>query len=68
MIERDMLKGPWVRGDQFSICDPYLFTVAGWLKSDGVDVARFPKVADHYARMSADAVVQKVLAAQNAAA
>jgi glutathione S-transferase len=67
LIERDMLEGPWVLGGRFSICDVYLFTVAGWTKSDGVDMHRFPKVADHYARMSADPVVEKVLAAQNAA-
>ena len=62
-----MIESPWVMGEQFSMCDPYLFTVAGWMKSDGVDIARFPKVAEHHARMSADPVVVKVLAAQNAA-
>lgn len=67
MIEQHMIKGPWVLGEQFSMCDPYLFTVEGWMKSDGVDIARFPRVADHHARMSADPVVVKVLAAQNAA-
>src|SRR5947209_4517087 len=24
LIERDMLKGPWVMGDTYTICDPYL--------------------------------------------
>jgi glutathione S-transferase len=67
-IERHLLKSPWVMGERFSMCDPYLFTVASWMKSDGVEMGRFPKVADHYARMSADPVVEKVLAAQNAAA
>jgi glutathione S-transferase len=62
LIERQMLKGPWVLGEQFSICDPYLFTLAGWLKGDGVDIARFPKVADHFARMNGDERVRKVLA------
>jgi len=67
MIERHMFEGPWVLGDRFSICDPYLYTVASWMESDGVDRSDFPKVADHYARMSADPIVRKVLAAQNAA-
>lgn len=40
MIEREMLKGPWVMGDQYTICDPYLFTLAQWLEKDGVDPAR----------------------------
>ncbi len=66
LIEREMLKGPWVLGEQFSICDAYLFTIAGWLKGDGVDIARFPKVADHFARMNADARVRAVLAQHTA--
>ena len=36
LIERDMLKGPWVMGEQYTVCDPYLFTIAGWLEGDGV--------------------------------
>ncbi len=29
LIERDMLKGPWVMGEQYTVCDPYLFTLSG---------------------------------------
>ncbi len=39
LIERDMLRGPWVMGEQYTICDPYLFTRRGWLEGDGVDLA-----------------------------
>jgi glutathione S-transferase len=67
LIERDWLRGgTWVLGEQFSICDPYLFTLAGWLEGDGVDVVQFPKVADHLARLQQDARVKKVLAQQGA--
>lgn len=67
LIEREMFTGPWVMGERFTTCDPYLFTVAGWMKADGVEMARFPQVAEHYARMSAHPAVAKVLAAQRAA-
>jgi glutathione S-transferase len=67
LIERDMLAGPWVLGEAFSICDLYLFTLTGWLESDGVDVASLPKVADHFRRMSAEPLVRKVLAEERAA-
>jgi glutathione S-transferase len=63
LIERDMLKGPWVMGDQFTICDPYLYTISGWLEGDGVDLATLPKVAAHRKRMEERPAVQKVLAA-----
>lgn len=62
LIEREMLRGPWVLGEQFSVCDPYLFTLAGWLKGHGIEVANYPKVAAHFARMQDDERVRKVLA------
>jgi len=61
LIERDMLKGPWVMGEQYTICDPYLFTIAQWLEDDGVDPGRFPRVVDHRSRMLARASVDKAL-------
>jgi glutathione S-transferase len=66
LIERDMLKGPWVMGEQYTICDPYLYTIATWLEGDGVDIAALPKVADHHKRMAERPAVQKVLADQKA--
>lgn len=64
LIEEELLKGPWVLGERFSTADMYLYTLATWLQGDGVDVARFPKVAEHMRRMEAQPQVQKVLAAQ----
>ncbi|MBC5783927.1 glutathione S-transferase family protein [Ramlibacter sp. USB13] len=66
LIEEKMLQGPWVLGERFSTADLYLFTIAGWLEGDGVDVQRFPKVAEHMARLAAAPQVQKVVAAQKA--
>lgn len=66
LIEESMLQGPWVLGEAYSICDPYLFTIAGWLEGDGVDIGRFPKVADHFARMSGRPAVRACLAAEEA--
>lgn len=62
LIEETYLIGPWVLGERFSACDDYLFTIAQWLEGDGVDLGRFPKVAEHRARLSEDPVVQRVLA------
>jgi glutathione S-transferase len=64
LIEGTMLRGPWVMGETYTICDPYLFTMAQWLEQDGVDPARFPKVRDHRSRMSARPQVQKALATE----
>lgn len=51
VIERGMAQGQWVMGDIYTICDPYLFTLARWLEADGVDLERLPKVRDHRRRM-----------------
>jgi glutathione S-transferase len=62
LIESKMLQGPWVIGESYTICDPYLFTIAQWMEGDGVDPSRFPKVRDHRARMSERAAVRKAVA------
>jgi glutathione S-transferase len=67
LIERHMLRGPWVMGEAYTIADPYLFTITQWLESDGVDPARFPAVAAHRARMRERPAVRQALAAQGAA-
>ncbi|GAC1335995.1 MAG: glutathione S-transferase family protein [Beijerinckiaceae bacterium] len=62
LIERHMFRGPWVMGDAYTICDPYLFTIAQWMEGDGVDPARYPLVADHRRRMSERPSVRKAIA------
>ncbi|MGO8911817.1 MAG: glutathione S-transferase family protein [Bradyrhizobium sp.] len=62
LIDQKMLRGPWVMGESYTICDPYLFTLAQWMEADSVDPARFPKVRDHRNRMSERAAVRKVVA------
>mgnify|MGYP003665626910 FL=1 len=66
LIESGMLKGPWVMGEDYTIADPYLFTIAQWLEQDGVAPARIPRIVDHRARMAARANVKAALAEENA--
>ena len=62
LIEREMFVGPWVMGAAYSICDPYLFTLTGWLEGDGVDLASLPKMQAHRTRMMERPAVNKVVA------
>jgi glutathione S-transferase len=64
LIESKMLGSPWVMGEQYTICDPYLYTIATWLEGDDVDIAKFPKLADHHRRMAERPPVKKALAEQ----
>jgi glutathione S-transferase len=68
LIEHQLLRGPWVMGPAYGICDMYLFTLAQWLEADGVDVSSLPRVADHRRRMSENPVVARVVAAELAGA
>ena len=60
-LESGMSESPWVLGDDYSICDPYLFTVTRWLKRDGVDRKKFPRIDAHYQRMKDRIAVRNVI-------
>jgi len=63
-VEENYLRGPWVMGDQYSIADPYLFTLAQWLEADGVTLEPIPRVVDHRARMLERESVQAAINAE----
>jgi glutathione S-transferase len=64
LIETQMLRGPWVMGDGYTIADPYLFTITRWLESDSIDPKRFPRVYAHMVRMAERPGVKKAIAEQ----
>ena len=67
LIEDEMLQGPYVLGEAFSICDLYLFTLADWMEGDGVEPRTFAKVHAHREMIRARPAVSRVLAKQPAA-
>jgi glutathione S-transferase len=68
LIEANMLVGPWVMGEAYSIGDPYLFTLSTWLAVDGLDINRWTKVAAHHHLMLEDPVVRRIVEAEKAPA
>jgi glutathione S-transferase len=64
LIEHRLLKGPWVFGERYTICDPYLFTIGTWLEGDGVNTAKLPGILAHRRRMLARAAVQKAVSVE----
>jgi glutathione S-transferase len=66
LIEQKMLKGPWVMGENYTVADCYLFTLAQWVEADGVDIATIPRVVDHRARMKERPAVRKAIAEEMA--
>lgn len=61
-VERHALAGPFVMGEQYTVADPYLFTVAGWIERDGLSPFRFPKVMAHREMMAERDAVKRALA------
>lgn len=64
LIEQEMLEGPWVMGEAYTVCDPYLLTLARWMEADGIDPSNFPNVAEHRQRMGERASVKRALKEQ----
>ena len=64
LIERSMFQGPFVMGERYTICDPYLFTLAQWWEVDGVDPGRFPQLAEHRRRIAERSAVKRAITLQ----
>ncbi|MBB5720587.1 glutathione S-transferase [Loktanella ponticola] len=60
-LESKLELDPFVSTD-ISIADPYLFVVLSWVPGDGVDLAKFPKLAAFVNLMRARPSVQAVTA------
>ena len=65
LVEDALLQGPWVMGDTYTICDPYLFTISRWLEDDGVDTGKLPRILEHRRSMMARAATQCALSQMN---
>ena len=64
LAEQTFFKGPWVRGDDYTIADPYLFTITNWHGRVPAlpPLQTYPKIADHFASMQERPAVRRVLA------
>lgn len=64
LIEDEIFTGPWVMGADYSIADPYLFTITQWLPAHRINIARYPKIREHLNRMQGRTAVQAVMDAE----
>jgi glutathione S-transferase len=60
-LEKQLEKSQYVLGEAFSVADAYAFTVLGWTKHVGIDLAKFPAIQAYLDRVAARPAVQKTL-------
>ena len=51
----------YLMGDDFSVADPYLFTVTNWAPKVGVDISGLANLAAYRARIAARPAVQAAM-------
>lgn len=64
-IDENLIKRPWVLGENYSICDPYLAVITRWFKDDGVDVEKFEAISEHNALIHTRPSMQTILKIHN---
>ena len=63
-VDQQLEGKDYLLGEQFSVADGYLFTVAGWGKHVGVDISGLKNLGAYMARVGARPAVQAALKAE----
>lgn len=67
LVEDQLAKTPFLMGEDFTVADAYLFTVAGWAKLVKFDLTPYPQLQAFMARVAARPAVQRALKAEGLA-
>ncbi|WP_144377167.1 glutathione transferase GstA [Mesorhizobium amorphae] len=54
----------FLMGESFSVADAYLFTIVNWTHPTGINLAKWPRIADFVERVAQRPTVQAALAAE----
>ena len=64
-IQNHYFYGPWVLGENYSMCDPYLAVITKWFYDDGVNMDNFKLISEHYDRIRKRSSMMKILETHN---
>ena len=62
LIEHELLDGPWVLGNQFSLADGYLFAFSALIGRLNLDPTQYPGILEHKRRTESRPAVKRALA------
>jgi len=63
-LNRVIGSGPFLMGEQFTVADPYLFTVLGWSRHLNFDLSKWPQLQRYVERVGARPQVVEALKAE----
>ena len=63
-VDKQLAGKPYLMGDQFTVADAYLFTVAGWGAYVGVETKPLAALSAYMARVAARPAVQEAMKAE----
>jgi glutathione S-transferase len=64
LLEKQLAKGPYLFGEQFTVADAYLFTVTNWATFLKLDLSEFPNLLAFQGRVASRPGVQAALTAE----
>ncbi|HET7506029.1 MAG TPA: glutathione transferase GstA [Kofleriaceae bacterium] len=64
LVEKQLAKGPYLFGEQFTVADGYLFVVTSWANYLKIDLSEFPNLLAFQARVAARPAVQAAMKAE----
>ncbi|HNU11761.1 MAG TPA: glutathione transferase GstA [Rubrivivax sp.] len=67
-VDSQLAGKQYLMGDDFTVADPYLFTVTNWGQYVGVDLSPYPNLIAYRARVAARPAVQAAMRAEGLAA
>lgn len=67
LIEEHLATNAYLLGERFGAADAYAFTVIGWSKFVGIDLAQFPRIRDYLQRIAARPAVREAMRAEGMA-
>ena len=63
-LQRALGSKTYLMGEQYTVADPYLFTVLNWTKFHNIGVGKWPNVKNYMARVADRSKVQETLKAE----
>ena len=60
-VDSELAGKKYIMGDEFSVADPYLFTVTNWAPRVDIDMSAFPNIAAFRERVAARPAVQAAM-------